>query len=108
MIGCHSQTIVVLDRDGNAVNANQSTLDFTGLTIEAVRAPSFRELVFHPEDVERLRSQRQEGSRAGFRSPLSGACAGRTANTVGSSSSTPLRDGNGRLPALVRDRNRHR
>src|SRR5207245_10378112 len=28
--------------------------------IEAVRAPSFRELVFHPEDVERLRSQRQD------------------------------------------------
>ncbi|HXM76594.1 MAG TPA: sigma 54-interacting transcriptional regulator, partial [Thermoanaerobaculia bacterium] len=48
-----------------AVTANQSTLDFTGLTIEAVRAPSFRELVFHPEDVERLRSQRQNALARG-------------------------------------------
>jgi len=35
------------------------------LTIEAVRAPSFRELVFHPEDVERLRSQRQDALARG-------------------------------------------
>ena len=65
MIDAIPQTIVVLDPDGNAVTANQSTLDFTGLTIEAVRAPSFRELVFHPEDVERLRSQRQDALARG-------------------------------------------
>jgi formate hydrogenlyase transcriptional activator len=65
MIDAIPQTIVVLNPDGNAVTANQSTLDFTGLTIEAVRAPSFRELVFHPEDVERLRSQRQDALARG-------------------------------------------
>jgi len=65
MIDAIPQTIVVLDPDGNAVNANQSTLDYTGLTMEAVRSPSFRELVFHPEDVERLRSERQEALARG-------------------------------------------
>lgn len=60
MIDAIPQTIVVLDPDGNAVNANQSTLDYTGLTIEAVRAPSFREMAIHPEDVEKLREERQQ------------------------------------------------
>src|SRR5207253_11319028 len=65
MIDAIPQTIVVLDPDGNAVTANQSTLDFTGLTIDAVRAPPFRELVFHPEDVESLRSERQHALARG-------------------------------------------
>ncbi len=59
------QNIVVLDPEGNAVTANESTLDYTGLTMEAVRSPSFRQLVFHPEDVERLRSERKEGLARG-------------------------------------------
>jgi len=97
MIDAIPQTIVVLDPDGNAVNANQSTLDFTGLTIEAVRAPSFRELVFHPDDVERLRSQRQESLARGFRSPLSGACAEDGQYRWFLIQYNPLRDGNERL-----------
>jgi len=98
MIDAIPQTIVVLDPDGNAVNANQSTLDFTGLTIEAVRAPSFRELVFHPEDMERLRSQRQEALARGV--PF--AVEWRVRRKDGQYrwfliQYNPLRDGNGRL-----------
>jgi len=44
------QTIVVLDPAGRAVDANQSMLDYTGLTLEAVRSQTFRKQVFHPDD----------------------------------------------------------
>ena len=53
------QTIIVLGTDGNVIYANQSTLDYTGLTMEEVMATDFRARVFHPEDVERLRDERQ-------------------------------------------------
>ena len=51
-------TIVVLDTSGAAIFANQATLDYTGLTTEDVFAPNFRERVFHPDDLERLRDHR--------------------------------------------------
>ena len=60
------QTIVVLDPSGAPMYANQATLDFTGLTIEGLLAPGFRERVFHPEDVERLRDERQSALRKGL------------------------------------------
>jgi formate hydrogenlyase transcriptional activator len=98
MIDAIPQTIVVLDPDGNAVNANQSTLDYTGLTMEAVRAPSFRDMVFHPEDVERLRSSRQEALALGV--PF--AMEQRARRKDGQYrwfliQYNPLRDGHGRL-----------
>jgi formate hydrogenlyase transcriptional activator len=98
MIDAIPQTIVVLDPEGNAVNANQSTLDYTGLTMEDVRAPSFRQLVFHPEDVERLRSKRQEALALGV--PF--AMEQRARRNDGQYrwfliQYNPLRDGHGRL-----------
>ncbi len=60
------QTIVVLDPSGAPMYANQATLDFTGLTIESLLAPSFRERVFHPEDVDRLRNDRQSALERGL------------------------------------------
>jgi PAS domain S-box-containing protein len=51
------QLIVALRRDGTFLSANQALLDYTGLTKEEVRTESFRD-VFHPEDTERLRDQR--------------------------------------------------
>jgi formate hydrogenlyase transcriptional activator len=98
MIDAIPQTIVVLDPEGNAVNANQSALDYTGLTMEAVRAPSFRELVFHPEDVERLRSKRKEALALGV--PF--AIEQRARRKDGQYrwfliQYNPLRDGHGRL-----------
>src|SRR5262244_1994673 len=60
-----AQTIIVLAPDGTALYANQSMLDFSGLTMEAVRAPDFRTRFFHPEDVERLRDERQQALSKG-------------------------------------------
>jgi formate hydrogenlyase transcriptional activator len=49
------QAIVVQRPDGTPIYANQVTLEYTGLTLEDVQAEGFREKIFHPEDVERLR-----------------------------------------------------
>ena len=51
------QLIVSLRADGTFLSANQAVLDYTGLTKEEVRTESFGD-VFHPEDTERLRDQR--------------------------------------------------
>ena len=60
-----AQTIMVLEPDGTAIYANQSMLDFSGLTMEAVMAADFRTRFFHPEDVERLRDERQQALSKG-------------------------------------------
>jgi formate hydrogenlyase transcriptional activator len=52
------QTIVVLDPSGVPLYANQSMLDYTGLTMQDVSGSDFRARVFHPEDLERLREER--------------------------------------------------
>ncbi len=53
------QAIVVQDPSGAPIYANQTTLDYTGLTAEDVIAPLFRERIFHPDDLERLREERK-------------------------------------------------
>src|SRR6201982_196844 len=55
------QTIVVLSRDGKAIFANRVALEYTGLSLDEVRADNFRDRVFHPEDVQRFREERQKG-----------------------------------------------
>jgi formate hydrogenlyase transcriptional activator len=55
------QTIVVLNPDGKAIYANRVALEYTGLSLDEVRADNFRDRVFHPEDVQRLREERQRG-----------------------------------------------
>jgi formate hydrogenlyase transcriptional activator len=52
------QLIIALGADGNFLYANQALLEYTGLTKEEVGSEKFRE-VFHPEDSERLRDQRE-------------------------------------------------
>ena len=52
------QAIVVLDPSGAPVYANQTTLDYSGLTEKDVISPRFRERMFHPDDLERLRDER--------------------------------------------------
>jgi formate hydrogenlyase transcriptional activator len=52
------QAIVVQDPSGVPLHANQTTLDYTGLTIADVLHPGFRERIFHPDDIERLRDER--------------------------------------------------
>jgi len=53
------QAIVVQDPSGVPIYANQTTLDYTGLKAEDVIAPLFRERIFHPDDLERLRDVRK-------------------------------------------------
>src|SRR6201987_2811326 len=55
------QTIVVLSRDDKAIFANRVALEYTGLSLDDVRADNFRDRVFHPEDVQRFREERQKG-----------------------------------------------
>jgi formate hydrogenlyase transcriptional activator len=54
------QTITVLAPDGTIIYANQAVLDYTGLTIDDVMKSDFRARVFHPDDVKRLRDERQQ------------------------------------------------
>jgi formate hydrogenlyase transcriptional activator len=53
-------SIVVLNPDGGAIYANRVALDYTGLTLDDVIDNKFRERIFHPEDVERLRKSRRD------------------------------------------------
>src|ERR1700735_242193 len=51
------QLIIAIGSDGNFLYANQAVLEYTGLTEEEVGSGNYPE-VFHPEDSERLREQR--------------------------------------------------
>ena len=53
------QTIVIQRPDGTPMYANQAVLDYSGFTMEDVVASDFRARLFHPEDLERLREERQ-------------------------------------------------
>jgi PAS domain S-box-containing protein len=57
--------VYVLRPDGTALYANQTVLDYTGLTLEDVQREDQRTRVFHPEDVERLRAERHEALARG-------------------------------------------
>src|SRR5438093_1336109 len=52
------QLIIGIKPDGKFLSANQAVLEYTGLTKEDVRSENFRD-VFHPEDSERLRDERE-------------------------------------------------
>ncbi len=60
-----AQTIVVQSPDGVPIYANQAVLDYTGLTIEDVTTSDFRARIFHPEDIERLREEREAALSSG-------------------------------------------
>jgi len=60
------QAIVVLDRSGAPLYANQTTLEYTGLSAEDVLNANFRERIFHPEDLERLRGDRKAALEHGL------------------------------------------
>ena len=59
-------TIIVQDPDGKPLYANQALLDYTGLSMEDVVASEFRARIFHPEDMERLRDERQAALSRGL------------------------------------------
>ena len=59
------QAIVVQDPAGTPLYANRATLDYTGLTMEDVAKPGFRERIFHPDDIQRLAEYRQSALARG-------------------------------------------
>jgi len=54
------QAVVVLAPDGTTLYANRVALEITGLTIGDVNDNSFLIRAFHPDDVDRIREERQE------------------------------------------------
>jgi formate hydrogenlyase transcriptional activator len=65
MVDAIPQTIVVLGSDGSVVYVNRTVLDYTGLSTDDLMETDFRERVFHPEDMERLRETRRKGFSRG-------------------------------------------
>ncbi len=55
------QTITVLAPDGTALYVNRVALDETGMTLEEIRDGGFLLRAFHPDDVKRVRAERQAG-----------------------------------------------
>jgi formate hydrogenlyase transcriptional activator len=60
------QAIVVQDPSGFPLYANQATLDYSGLTIEDIPTAGFRARIFHPDDLERLRDERESALARGL------------------------------------------
>ena len=54
------QAVVVLAPDGTTLYANRVTLEITGLTMADVDNNGFLTRAFHPDDVDRVRAERQE------------------------------------------------
>ena len=54
-----SQAIVVYDPYGRPIYVNRVGLEYTGLSMEEVRAENFRDRFIHPEDIERFKEVRQ-------------------------------------------------
>jgi len=55
-----AQAIVVLGPDGRTLDANAFFLDYTGLSLEEVRADDSRVRRFHPDDVTRVQEERRQ------------------------------------------------
>jgi len=60
------QAIVVQDPGGTPLYANQAVLEYTGLTREDVVSSDFRERIFHPEDLERVRDYLRDALARGL------------------------------------------
>src|SRR2546428_747797 len=54
------QAIVVMTPDGKAIYGNRATIEYSGLSLDEIRADDFRSRVFHPEDLQRLLEQRRK------------------------------------------------
>jgi len=59
------QAIVVQDPAGATLYANRAALDYTGLAMEDVLKPNFRERIFHPDDIQRLSEYRESALARG-------------------------------------------
>jgi formate hydrogenlyase transcriptional activator len=66
MVDAIPQTIVVLGPDGSVGYVNRTVLDYTGLSTDELMETDFRERVFHPDDMERLREIRRNAFSRGI------------------------------------------
>jgi formate hydrogenlyase transcriptional activator len=60
------QTIVIQSPEGATLYANQAVLDYTGLSVEDVMTSDFLARIFHPEDIEKVREERQAALSQGI------------------------------------------
>jgi len=60
MIDAVRQYVTVLAPDGKVLYTNRVALDLTGLTVGEVNDGGFFPRAFHPDDVDRVRAERQE------------------------------------------------
>src|SRR5712691_10632306 len=56
--------------DGKVLYANQLVLEYTGLSLEDVKADDFRARIFHPDDFGRVRYERQKARTRGVRGEI--------------------------------------
>ena len=61
-----AQLVIFLSPEGDPLFVNRFTLDYTGLSFEELKAEGYRTRVFHPDDVERLREERQKALLRGI------------------------------------------
>ena len=66
MVDAIPQTMVVLGPDGSVVYVNRAVFDYTGLSKDELMERDFRERVFHPDDMERLRETRRNAFSRGI------------------------------------------
>jgi formate hydrogenlyase transcriptional activator len=60
--------VLVLDKDGTLLQVNKTMLDYKGLTLEEMKAKGTRERInrdVHPDDLERVQSERSAGLSRG-------------------------------------------
>ena len=92
------QAIVVQDVAGNSLYANRVALEYTGLAMEDVVKPDFRERIFHPEDIQRLAAFRQSALAKGVPFQLEQRALGKDGQYRWFFIQyNPFRDGQGRI-----------
>ena len=60
------QLIVAMSPAGKILYANESVLQSTGLSLDEVMAEGFRAWLFHPEDLEKVRNDREQRMQRGI------------------------------------------
>jgi formate hydrogenlyase transcriptional activator len=59
------QAVIVLAPDGRIVYVNAFVLAYAGLSLEDAKSETARDRIFHPDDIERIRRERETGLSRG-------------------------------------------
>jgi PAS domain S-box-containing protein len=59
------QFIAIIDAEGRVLYANQMLLEYSGWSLEDLKAKDFPAMILHPDDFERLRDSRQKALARG-------------------------------------------